>query len=86
MVILIRFVLTWTPSSHKEVLDMEIQFLHERAIEEDPKLMINCIQKMVSREAPFFPTTLSLVYDKLVERAFVTHTLFDPRPSGRTKG
>ena len=65
---------------------MEIQFLHERAIEEDPKLMINCIQKMVSGETPFFPTTLSLVYDKLVEKAFTTRSLFDRYPSGRTKG
>ena len=86
MVLLIRFVLTWTSSSHKEVLDMEIQFLHERATEEDPKLMINCIQKMVSGETPFLPTTLSLVYDKLVEKAFTTHSFFDRYPSGWTKG
>jgi len=65
---------------------MEIQFLHEKAIEKDPKLLIDCIQKMGSGEAPFFPTTLSLIYDTLVEKAFTTHVPFDPRPSGRTEG
>jgi len=57
---------------------MEIQFLHEKAIKKDPKLLTGCIRKMGSGEAPFFPTTLSLVYDTLVERAFTTH---DPGPS-----
>jgi len=53
---------------------MEIQFLHEQFTEKDPKLLIDHIQRMASGEAPFFSTTLSLVYDKLVEKAFTQQT------------
>jgi hypothetical protein len=49
---------------------MEIKFLHEKFTEKDPKLLLNHIQRMASGEAPFFPTTLSLVYGKMVENAF----------------
>jgi hypothetical protein len=49
---------------------MEVQFLHERFTEKDPKLLVDHIRRMASGEAPFFPTTLSLVYGKLVEKAF----------------
>ena len=62
------------PSSHKEILDMEIQFLHGNLTERDSKLLMDHIQRMASGEAPFFATTLSLVYDKLVENAFSKHT------------
>ena len=53
---------------------MEIQFLHENFTEKDSKLLMDHIQRMGSGEAPFFSTTLSLVYDKLVEKAFPKHT------------
>lgn len=65
---------------------MEIQFLHENVVEKDPKLLIDRLQKMASGEAPFFPTTLSLVYDKLVEKAFTKHTPFGPGPGDCTEG
>jgi len=61
---------TQTPSSHKAVLDVEIQFLHEQFTGKYPKSLTDHIQKMVSGEAPFFPATLSLVYDRLVEQGF----------------
>ena len=48
---------------------MEIEFLHEK-LERDPKLLMDHIKRMGSGEAPFFPLTLSLVYDKLVDKAF----------------
>ena len=54
-------------------MDMEIQFLHKNLTEKDPKLLMDHIKKMASREAPFFATTLSLVFDKLVEKT-------SPRP------
>jgi len=59
---------------------MEIQFLHEQFTEKDPKLLMDHIQRMASGEAPFFPTALSLVYDKLIEKAFARHIPpgFDP--------
>lgn len=53
---------------------MEIQFLHERFTENDHKLLMGHIQRMASGEAPFFPATLSLVYDKLVEKALSKQT------------
>ena len=67
--------------SHKAVMDMEIQFLHDNFTEQDSKLFMEHIQRMASGEAPFFATTLSLVYDKLVEKAFA-----QPIPSGSGLG
>lgn len=49
---------------------MEIQFLLEQFTENFPKPLMDHIQIMASGEAPFFPATLSLVYERLVERAF----------------
>ena len=60
--------------SHKAVLDMEIQFLHNNFIEKDSKLLMERIRRMASGEAPLFATTLSLVYYELVEKVF-------PRPA-----
>lgn len=62
-------------------MDMEIQFLHKSFTEKGPKLLMDHIQKMASGEMPFFATTLSLVYDKLVEKAFLK-----PNPSGSGLG
>ena len=86
MVFSIHFVLTWAPSSHQEVLDMEIQFFHERVTEKDPKLLINHLQRMASGEAPFFPTALSLVFDKLAETVFPKRIPLGPAPGGGTEG
>jgi len=86
MVPLIHFVLTWTPSSHREVLDMEIQLFHDRVTEKNPKLLIDHLQRMASGEAPFFPTALSLVYDKLAETAFPKRTSSGPAPGGYAEG
>ena len=58
-------------------MDMETQFLHDNFTEKDSKLFMEHIQRMAFGEAPFFATTLSLVYDKLVEKAFA-----QPVPSG----
>jgi hypothetical protein len=65
---------------------MEIQFFHERFTEKDPKLLIDYVGRMASGEAPFFPTTLSLVYDKLVENAFPKHIPSGLGPGGFTLG
>jgi len=67
--------------SHKAVMDMEIQFLHENFTEKDPRLLMGHIQRMASGEAPFFSTTLGLVYEKLVEKTFAR-----PVPSGSGLG
>jgi len=64
---------------------MEIQFLHETFTEKDPKLLIDHIQRMVSGEAPFFPATLSLVYDRLVEQTFPKNVSPGSGPWGSTK-
>jgi len=64
---------------------MEIQFLHETFTEKDPKLLIDHIQRMVSGEAPFFPTTLSLVYDRLAEQTFPKNIFPGSGLSGLTK-
>jgi len=49
---------------------MEIQFICENFTEKDPKSLMDHIQSMASGEAPFFATTLSLVYYKLVQKIF----------------
>ena len=50
--------------SHTVVMEMEIEFFYKNC-RKNPKLLIDHIQKMKSGDAPFFPTTLGLVYDKL---------------------
>ena len=78
-------------------MDMEIQFLHENFTEKDPKLLMDHIKKMAAREAPFFGTTLSLVFDKLVEKTStrpvlsgigfkptMTRDIMAPAPNGFT--
>lgn len=59
-----------TSFSHEAVVTLEIEFLHRHLTERNPKLLTEHIQKMTSGGAPFFATTLSLIYDKLVEKAF----------------
>jgi len=61
-------------ASHREVLDMEIRFLHERFTQRDPKFLVDYAQRVASGEATFFPATLGLVYDELVEGTFRKHT------------
>ena len=61
---------------------MEIEFLHENLTGKDPKLLMDHIQRMASGEAPFFATTLSSVYSKLIEKAFAQST---PSSSGFVK-
>jgi len=60
---------------------MEIRFLHENFTEKDPKLLMEHIQRMAAGKAPFFPTTLRLVYKKLIEKSFA-----QPVPSGSGSG
>ena len=72
------------PSSHKEVLDMEIQFLHENFTEKDFKSLMDHVQRMASGEAPFFATTLSLVYGGLVKKAFSKQTPFGSGLGGQS--
>lgn len=52
-------------------MDSEIQFLLEHFSERHPKFLMEHIQSMVSGETPFLPTTLSLVYNKLIEMVFI---------------
>jgi hypothetical protein len=49
---------------------MGIEVLHRNLTKEDPKLLMDYIQSAASGDAPFFPTTLSLVYDKLIGKEF----------------
>jgi len=60
---------------------MEIEFFHENLTEKDLKLLMEHIQRMAYGEAPLFATTLSSVYDKLVEKTFA-----QPIPSGSGLG
>ena len=46
-------------------MEMEIEFFHKTSTEKNPRSLMDHIQKMNSGEAPFFPATLGLVYDKL---------------------
>lgn len=51
-------------------MDIEIEYF-KNSTERDPKLLMAHIQKTASAEPqPFFSTTLSLIYDKLVESIF----------------
>lgn len=76
----------WTFPSHKPILDLEIRCLHETFSEKDPKSLMEHIQRMASGEALLFPTTLSLVFDELVERAFTKHIPFGSNPGKFTWG
>ena len=60
---------------------MEIRVLYEMFTGKDPKSLMDHIQKMASGEAPFYSTTLSLVYDKVVEELFTKRV-----PPGRGPG
>ena len=55
-------------------MDLEIQFLLKHFTEKNPKLLMEHIQRMASGGTPFLPRTLSLVYDKLIEKVFVRST------------
>lgn len=66
------------PFSHEEVMGTEIEF-YKNSTERDSKSLMNHITRTTSSssEAPFTPTSLSLVYDKLVERVFTQPTASD---------
>ena len=49
---------------------MEIEFLHRIIPGTAFKLVTDYVQSAASGGSPFFPRTLSLVYDKLAERTF----------------
>ena len=49
---------------------MEIEFFRGNLTEENPEFLMEHIQRMASGDAPFFSTTLSLVYRKLFEKVF----------------
>ena len=66
-------------------MDMEIQFLLKNFTEKDPKLLMDHVRRMASGEAPFFATTLSLVYGKLVEKVFTRPTSSSSGTSGLEK-
>lgn len=61
---------------------MEVRFLRERFTDKNHKLLMDQIRRMASGKAPFLSTTLSLVYDDLIEGAFQNHA---PPDSGRGK-
>lgn len=60
---------------------MNIEFLQQNFTEQHSKLVMDHIQKMESGEAPFLPTTLSLVYSKLLGKV-----LLQPTTSGLDLG
>jgi len=55
-------------------------------IGKDSKSFMDHIQRMASGEAPFFSTTLSLVYDRVVERLFTKRVPPGHDPSELTEG
>ena len=67
-------------------MDMEIEFFYKNFTEQNPELLMDHIRRMASGEASFISTTLSLIYDKLVERTFVHPTASGSGPvkSGET--
>ena len=67
-------------------MDVEIEFLHNNLTKENSKkLLMEHIERMASGEAPFFSTTLSLVYDTLVEESSPQTTTSGPHP-GKSPG
>ena len=67
---LVRFPHPWMSSSHKAVMDVEVEFFHKNFTEQNPKPLTDHIQAMASGKAPFFPTTLSSVYGKMLRSTF----------------
>ena len=51
-------------SSHRAIMEMEIDFFHRNHTVQKSKLMDH-IHGMASGKVPFFPTALSFIYDKL---------------------
>lgn len=49
-------------------MDLEIKFLNENSPGENPKLLMDHVQRMVSGEAPFLPATLSRIYGALARK------------------
>jgi hypothetical protein len=66
--------------SHQQVMEMEIEVLHQNFTKKDPKLLVDYIQSAMSGEAAFFPTTLSLVYDRLIGKVLPKDTAPGPEP------
>ena len=60
-------------------MDMEIEVLYQNFIKKDPKLLMDYIRNVASGEAVFFPTTLSLVYDRLIGRVFPKEPVSSPK-------
>jgi len=65
---------------------MEIQFFRGWFSEGDLEFPIDHVRKMASGEAPFFPTTLSLVYRMLAEKVFPKRTLSGSDLGKHTEG
>lgn len=67
-------------------MKVEIEFLHKSLTRENSKkLLMEHIERMAAGKAPFFSTTLSLVYDTLVEESFPQTTASGPHP-GKSPG
>lgn len=66
-------------------MDVEIEFFCKNFAKQNLKLLTDHIQKIASGEAPLPPATLSLVYDKLVERFLVQPAALDSEPAESTK-
>ena len=65
--------LNWTFFSHKPVMEMEIEVLYQTFTNQGPKVLIDHIKSVAAGEVSYFPTTLALVYDRLVGRAIQKH-------------
>ena len=67
-------------------MDLEIEYLNNNLTKENSKkLLMEHIERMASGEAPFFSTTLSLVYDTLVEESSPQTTASGSHP-GKSPG
>ena len=60
-------------------MDMEIEVFYQNFTKKDPKLLMEYIRNAASGEAAFFPTTLSLVYDRLIGKVFPKDTASSPK-------
>lgn len=54
-------------------MEMEIEVLFKNVADKDPKLLMDHIKNVADGGVSFFPTTLSLVYDRMIGKAFPKH-------------
>jgi hypothetical protein len=75
------FIFSLLSSSHKAVMDTEMEFLRRGFTQRNLKSIMDHVQRMAAGEAAFFPATLSLIYGELFQKA-----LSEPATSGSLLG